>query len=158
MKKYKDTNYLVTEDGKIWSEKRKKFLSACDNGTGYMNVVISIDSKFKHKYVHRLVAEVYLENPNNYPHINHIDNNRYNNHVSNLEWSNYQLNSDHKVKQKRHPHGITNGQSKLTEEQVLEIRKVYVRGEISYKQLGKIYGVDASLIGYIINRKWWKHI
>lgn len=82
MKRFRNTKYLVTEDGKVWSEKREIYLSSCDNGVGYLNVVIKIDSKFKHNYIHRMVAECYIPNPDNYPHINHIDNDRYNVHSS----------------------------------------------------------------------------
>lgn len=56
------------------------------NSDGYMVVGLhknGIETKF---LVHRLVAQVFLDNPNNYLEINHKDENKHNNNVSNLEW------------------------------------------------------------------------
>lgn len=55
--------------------------------TGYHTVTLYDNNrKAKIKSVHRLVAEVFLENKNKYPVINHIDGNKQNNNVNNLEW------------------------------------------------------------------------
>lgn len=53
---------------------------------GYLYVGLWKNSKRKHHRVHRLVAEAFMPNPNNYPVINHIDSNIKNNNVNNLEW------------------------------------------------------------------------
>ena len=53
---------------------------------GYENLVLRKDGKQKHFRVNRLVAEAFLENPNNYPQVNHKDEDKTNNNVNNLEW------------------------------------------------------------------------
>ncbi len=59
---------------------------------GYYNVCLFKNGKHNKK-VHRLVAEAFLENNNNYPCINHIDGNKLNNNVENLEWCTYSHNT-----------------------------------------------------------------
>ena len=54
--------------------------------TNYHRVSLSKDGKVTRFLVHRLVAQVFIENPLNKPMVNHIDNNGENNMVSNLEW------------------------------------------------------------------------
>lgn len=62
---------------------------------GYMRVGLSRDAVLKTFLVHRLVGFAFIENPNNYPQINHKDFNRSNNHVSNLEWVTSKMNVYH---------------------------------------------------------------
>lgn len=68
---------------------------------GYMYVTLQKDKKRQTIKVHRLVAEHFVENINNYPCVNHIDSNRKNNNVSNLEWVTYKQNMEHAVKNHR---------------------------------------------------------
>lgn len=86
MKDIKDYEglYAVTEDGRIWSYRRKKFLKPIVVN-GYLQVHLYINGVKKVFYVHRLVALAYLPNPNNFPQVNHRDENKQNNDVSNLE-------------------------------------------------------------------------
>lgn len=64
-----------------------KVMSPNDNGHGYLSVALC-DGFGKRRifYVHRLVAEAFLDNPDNLPQVNHLDHNRKNNNVHNLEW------------------------------------------------------------------------
>lgn len=69
-------------------------------GKKYMQVCLSKNCKTKTKLVHRLVAETFIPNYNNYQEVNHIDANVQNNCVNNLEWCNRYQNMQH-AKQKR---------------------------------------------------------
>lgn len=80
-------NYIIYEDGRIFSEKTKKFLKPSKNTKGYFCIDLRNNNCFyKYPKVHRLVALAFIPNPNNLPQINHIDGNKENNHVNNLEW------------------------------------------------------------------------
>ena len=76
-------------------------LKQYEDRNGYMYVTLSNNKKRKTIKVHRLVAEAFLDNPNSYPCVNHIDSNRKNNNVSNLEWVTYKQNMEHAVKNHR---------------------------------------------------------
>lgn len=69
-----------------------------EHRTGYMYVTLQKDKKKKTISVHRLVAENFIKNINNYPCVNHIDSNRKNNDVSNLEWCTYKQNTQWALK------------------------------------------------------------
>jgi hypothetical protein len=78
-----DNKYLISNMGKIRSYLHKNHnLSTHYNNSGYEVIVI----KKKHFSIHRLVAEAFVPNPNNYVFVNHIDGNKHNNKFNNLEW------------------------------------------------------------------------
>ena len=84
--------YAITSCGKVWSYKRKKFLKSIPN-KGYLRVGLRKDKETKWFYIHRLVAEAYLDNPNNYETVDHIDFDRTNNCLNNLQWMSHSENS-----------------------------------------------------------------
>lgn len=61
----------------------------------YYLVTLSRDGKNKTISVHRLIAQTFIDNPNNYEEVNHIDTNRVNNSIENLEWCTHQQNIKH---------------------------------------------------------------
>lgn len=79
-------DYLVYEDGRIWSRKTNKFLSPTPNKAGYKSVELFNETGSKRILVHRLVANAFIQNPLGLPQVNHKDENKGNNDVSNLEW------------------------------------------------------------------------
>jgi homing nuclease of hnh family with numod4 and ienr domains len=86
------SKYDVYEDGRVYSYKTNKFLKHDISKKGYAHVVLD-NKKWK---VHRLVAYLFIPNPN-YENlmINHKDGNKLNNHVSNLEWCTAYENNKH---------------------------------------------------------------
>lgn len=78
--------YAVTSCGRVWSYRRNKFLKPVPNSKGYLFVDLYVDGKHNLRMVHRLVAEAYIPNHNNYETVDHIDNNKLNNCLNNLQW------------------------------------------------------------------------
>ncbi len=76
-------NYRITKDGRIWSIKSEIFLKQ-RLLNGYKTITFGTNNK---SYtVHRLVAFTFIDNPENKPYINHINENKTDNRVENLEW------------------------------------------------------------------------
>ena len=80
-------NYIITRDGKVYNSQTKRYLTIKNNVNGYPGVALSrTDKTRKNIYIHRLVALLFIENPNNCLEINHIDFDKTNNNIENLEW------------------------------------------------------------------------
>lgn len=73
---------------------REKILKPFINSDGYKRVMLYKNKTIKRLSVHRLVAQAFIENPNNYSCVNHKDENNQNNVVSNLEWCTYKYNNN----------------------------------------------------------------
>jgi hypothetical protein len=89
-------NYEVSNLGRIKNTKTGRILKPCKSG-GYIVVGLS-KTKVKTMQLHRLVAKAFIPNPENKPHVNHIDKNPLNNNVTNLEWNTALENNLHKCK------------------------------------------------------------
>lgn len=107
----------------------------------------------------RLVGLLFVQNPENKPFINHIDGNKRNDHYLNLEWTTHAENDQHAydIGLRVGMRGSRNGASKLSESDVLGIRKLYNSG-LKNKDLCKLYNISPSRITMIIKRKHWSHI
>ena len=92
--------YTVSSDGKVFSLTRKIHLKS-DKSSEYQRVTLSKDSITTRYFIHRLVAEAFIPNPDKKPFINHIDNDPTNNNVENLEWCTHSENMIHAHKQGR---------------------------------------------------------
>ncbi len=75
-------NYKIFPDGKVFSNNRNKFLKPRLTNRGYLQVNLG----GKQIYVHQLISDLFIPNPNNYKIINHINGDKTDNRVQNLEW------------------------------------------------------------------------
>lgn len=73
----------VSRDGRT---RRGRIISTKENNRGYAQVHLCKNGSCKMKLLHRLVAEAFIQNPNNLPQVNHKDEDKSNNCAINLEW------------------------------------------------------------------------
>ena len=97
IKNYEE-KYLVSPYGEVYSIKSKRLLTPQLTEKGYLTVELRKNRKRKVARVHRIVAEVFIANPDSLKEINHKDGNKQNNHISNLEWSTRSDNVKHAYK------------------------------------------------------------
>lgn len=101
--------YKISTYGNIKSLKRstknqykniEKIKSTFITNSGYIAVDLFKKSRAERFLVHRLVAKIFIPNPNNLPQVNHIDGNKQNNNINNLEWCSNSQNMKHAYKNK----------------------------------------------------------
>lgn len=159
-------HYLISNMGRVKSIKLKKnkILNPGRNSGGYLHVSLYKNKTQTSQLVHRLVAEVFLANTQGKRTVNHINGIKTDNMVSNLEWATYSENQKHAFANglkcnKGLLNGQKNGQSKLTKDQVIEIRALCDLG-VKRKDIILKMGldVDPTRISAIKTRKSWPHI
>lgn len=152
-RKYKSltiADYEITTNGDVINKHSGRIVKGQPNGKGYLRVSIGHQLKF----IHRLVAEKYLPNPENKPQVNHKDGDKTNNHVNNLEWVTNSENRAHAVQKKLHLSGSDCTWAKLTDNDVKYVRK---HPEISCADLAKKFNVSWSTINDIRKGRTWKN-
>ena len=110
--------------------------------------------------IHRMVAELFVPNPENKPHVNHKDGNKQNNHYTNLEWVTQSENEIHKINVLGKKtailnglHGIHNGNAKIkSEEQLALIFSLRESGN-TIVQIAQKMCVHKDTISRILNKK-----
>lgn len=121
----------------------------------------SNDNKKNFK-LHKCVAETFIDNPDKLPCVNHKDGDKLNNNVSNLEWCTIQYNALHAIKNNLYKRlsGEESGVAKLTNEDVLYIREVYIPRDKVYGggALGLKFNVRRGTILDIVKRITWNHL
>ena len=100
VKKYNGL-YLISDTGKVFSVQTNRIMKTHHIKGGYEKVELTVDGKARKEFVHRLVADAFLPNPDNLPCVNHKDENPSNNSVENLEWCTYEYNSKYGTCQER---------------------------------------------------------
>ena len=152
----------VVHSVKGMANRKGKALSQKTSKHGYNGVTLNKKGNRKDFNVHRLIAITFIMNPDNKPHVNHLDGNKSNNNIDNLEWCTQSENVIHAYKRKLITSEARRGERSnfalLTEEDVIMIRKIYAKGFSTHKQIAQIFGMADETIRIIINKTSWKHV
>ena len=148
--------YEVSTSGLIRLAKTKAPRNPALSGNGRLCIHLSQIKaprtiERKTLYVHRLVAEVFLLNKKNLPHVAHLDGNCRNNHVFNLRWVTHIENMSHKVQ-----HGTNS--KKLCERAIVAIRALSSDFGFSDAKLAKLFRMSHGAIHGITKKKIWRHV
>lgn len=166
--------FMVSDHGNVWSKRTSRFLKQNKLTTGYLCISSRIDGRKGQSIflkVHRIVAEAFLDPPNNallewaensfygVVQVNHIDGDKENNYWKNLEWCNDQQNTQHALDNDLFfVRKGENNNNKLTEKDVIYIRKNYISRDRNFgaRALGRKFNVDHSTIISALNGVTWK--
>ena len=162
----------ISNRGRIrhFKDKSKKYCNI--NDRGYYSFIVKVQGKKIHLKLHRLVAELFLEPPSaelveecSKTHhgvvlVNHKDGNKLNNNIENLEWCTSAQNNKHMWE-----HGLveglkgsSNGRSKLVEDDVHTICKLFEEGKTIEEVCEDFPNISRKQIGKIRSNHAWKHI
>lgn len=146
--KIKSLDRIVRGEGRKPYVKAGRVLKLAVASHGYLSVPLCKDSGQVTHSLHYVLAQVFIENPNNYPCVNHKDGNKLNNDLQNLEWVTYQQNSKH-----AYDTGLRQPYRKITTQQVNEIRALGKYLKLRPCQLAPMYDANQSSISEILNYK-----
>ena len=96
-----ERSYTERNGRKATHTLKERILRPSKNSKKYCSVMLSKNGSEKRYLVHRLVAQAFVPNPNDYPAVNHKDENPKNNKVENLEWCTYEYNSNYGTRNER---------------------------------------------------------
>jgi len=162
--------YEISDEGAVrritkggsWNATPGRILKSHAHPTrGYVAIDLCKNGHSKRHRIHRLVLLAFVGlPPTSRTEVNHRNGNVQDNRLQNLEWCSPHENMEHSYQQLNHARtpGSKNGNSKLTEPQVLEIRRLYATGGYTLKALSQMYGVHFSAIARIVNRRVWRHV
>jgi len=136
----------VVPSGKTTRFVKGRVLKQSDTGHCYLQVHFKVDGKPVNKYVHRLVAQAFIPNHDNFPQINHKDNDRTNNAVSNLEWCTAKYNSQYREK-----YGVSNTESQGRPLFAINLDTQEVSRFRSRSEASRMLGVSLGNISSVIN-------
>ena len=149
--------YQASALGRIRSLRSLKIIKPCNASRGYVLVTLYFDGGRKSVNVHRLIAAAFLPNPDNLPSVNHKDLDKKNNVSSNLEWVTAKENSLHASARGAMAVGARNWNTKLSTDQVLQIRSMLKAGHTK-TFIGEVHGVHRTTVLNIAKGKVWRHV
>lgn len=148
-------SYMVSNLGRVKSLPTQKFkkpiriLRSYITGNGYLTVKLQSEGNILNIRVHRLVAQAFIPNPNNYSEINHIDENKLNNLYSNLQWCDRSFNVNYGGRNITVAYKLRNRKDQSKIVQQIDINGNLLREFRSVADAGRYYKCYPSYIGKV---------
>jgi hypothetical protein len=149
--------YLISSQGNVLNTSTNHQLAI--NFDRYPQVSIRLNGVSKSVRIHRMLAMLFIPNPENKPEVNHKNGNKHDFSIGNLEWCSRSENKIHAYKTGLHipNHGSLNGHARLSINDVERIRQEYSSGDYgTLKALGSKFGISESHTHEIVKHKKWK--
>lgn len=121
-----------------------------DNGAGYKNLHLYKEGKQSTKYIHRLVAQAFIPNPENKSQVHHIDHDRSNNRVDNLEWVTPSENIRYGVSEGRINNKIRGKTNSIGEDVLKEVAKLKFKG-LTVQSIANELGLPRTTVSSLVN-------
>lgn len=154
-------NYIIFSSGQVWSKHQKRFLGYYESD-GYLQVVLYENKKISFQgYLHLLIMKLFgPPKPSPKHEVNHKDGIKEHCNIENLEWTTHRENMKHASEHGLMflPRGESNGNSRLTETDVLTIRGLWETGDFTQREIGEMYNAAQPVISRIVLRESWFHI
>jgi hypothetical protein len=158
MKYFKDTDYEVSEDGKVYRDGKVLKPYLCKNG--YYKIVGSNNGQRVHIWIHKAVGELYVPNRQEGYEILHLNGDSTDNHFTNLIWTTRKHICLHTSKILKRNIGEDKGAAKLTEENVRFIRSNYIPRDRDYgvRGLARQFDVTPTAVSKVVRNTSWTHV
>jgi len=151
--------YYVSDEGRV-KNRFGKIMTPHHDKDGYLRLRLFRNNGIRYFYlIHRLVLMAFFPTEDKTLTVNHKDGNKKNNHLTDLEWMTRAENNQHAYNTGlKNNKGSNHGRANFTEEQVLEIRRLYDEGTYGQTILSRMFNTTQPRISEIIRRKTWNHI
>jgi hypothetical protein len=160
-------DYAVSDRGRVRREtigrgtKPGRILTPDVRQNGYLRASLTDTRGTRGHYIHRLVAQAFLEQPSGFNQVNHKNCDKTDNRPINLEWCTHLDNMAHAYANGRYPAALFQGSrhwnSSFTDEKVRQIRLLFDAGMPS-SEIARRFGYERRTVHGIATRQRWKHV
>ena len=154
------TNYMIYRDGRLQNLKTGHFLKPFLSKHGYLRYSMYIKRKTVHKFVHRLIMEAFVPNPENFPDVNHKNGIKTDNRLENLEWCTKSENIQHAYDNNliSLPKGEDHHNNKYKIANIKKVIELLETGDYTRSEISDLTGVSNDTISKIKSKSVYKYL
>lgn len=153
---FRDTNYEISSEGRVkvkynqhhFEDGKRGYYEREVVGSEHQDGYLFVTINNKQYPKHRLVAELFIDNPDNKPFINHIDGNKQNNRAENLEWCTHAENIEHSYKNGLQGKPVKTNESRLLH-LIPKVQEMYSLG-LSKRKIASELGISHPSVTYLL--------